>query len=158
MRRGGGGIDTHVCADVARCCRASLLIHARALACTCCTRARTHARGHAAVGARSCAGGARCARRSHEDQRRALGAAVDDGELFARSRYIEWAVMRKRSWGFDLLVCPSCSHKRKVLATSPDPEVVRTILDPLRVRSTPLPRAPARDPTWVQTELGFDAA
>jgi hypothetical protein len=39
-----------------------------------------------------------------------------------------------------------------VLATITDPEVVRKILDPLRVRSTPLPRAPARDPIWVQTE------
>ncbi|XYI04311.1 hypothetical protein ACMHYB_10150 [Sorangium sp. So ce1128] len=83
---------------------------------------------------------------------------LEDGELFARSRYVEWAVMMKRIWGFDVLVCPRCSHKMKVLATITDPEVVRKILDPLRVRSTPLPRAPARDPTWVQTELGFDAA
>jgi hypothetical protein len=36
--------------------------------------------------------------------------------------------------------------------------VVRRILDQLVVRSSPLPRAPARDPTWEQTELGFVAA
>jgi hypothetical protein len=165
VRHGASGIDTHVCADIARSCRASLLLHACARASTCCTRARTDATGHAAAAAhacpRACAGGARRAeraRRSHEDQRRALGATMEDGELLAQSRYVEWAVMRKRSRGFDVLVCPRCSHKMTVLATITDPEVVRKILDPLRVRSTPLPRAPARAPTWVQTELGFYAA
>jgi hypothetical protein len=55
---------------------------------------------------------------------------------------------------------PPCDagRSRKVLATIVDPSVVRKILDHLRVRSTPLPRAPARDPTWEQTDLGFDAA
>jgi hypothetical protein len=27
---------------------------------------------------------------------------VEDGELFAQSRYVEWAVMMKRSWGFEI--------------------------------------------------------
>jgi hydroxyacylglutathione hydrolase len=70
---------------------------------------------------------------------------MEDGELFAQPRYVEWAVRIKRSWGFDVLVCPRCSHKMTVLATITDPEVVRKILDPLHVRSTPLPRASAQD-------------
>ena len=37
------------------------------------------------------------------------------------------------------------------------PHTVRRILDHLGVRADPLPRAPARDPTWEQEELGFNA-
>ena len=44
----------------------------------------------------------------------------------------------------------------RVVGTLTQPEVVKKILDHLHVRSTPLPRAPARDPTWEQVDLGFD--
>jgi hypothetical protein len=83
---------------------------------------------------------------------------LDNGELFARARYIEWAVMRKRSWGFDVLRCPRCERKMGVIATITDPDVVRKILDHLGVRSVPLVPAPARDPPMEQTTLGFEAA
>jgi len=78
------------------------------------------------------------------------------GELLARSRHIEWAVMMKRTWGFHVLRCPKCARKMRVAGTITQPEVVKKILDHLHVRSTPLPRAPARDPTWEQVDLGFD--
>jgi voltage-gated potassium channel Kch len=81
---------------------------------------------------------------------------LEDGELFARTRYIEWAVMMKRTWGFDVLSCPTCARKMRVVATITQPDVVRKILVHLGVRSTPLPRAPARDPPLEQTALGFD--
>ena len=83
---------------------------------------------------------------------------LDNGELFARARYVEWAVLMKRTWGLAVLTCPRCGRKMRVLATIVDPSVVRKILEHIDVRSSPLPRAPARDPTWEQTELGFDAA
>jgi hypothetical protein len=70
-----------------------------------------------------------------------------DGELFARARSIAWAVLIKRTWGFAVLTWPRCGWKRRVLSTITDPTVVRTLLEHLRVRSTPRPRAPARDPT-----------
>ena len=44
------------------------------------------------------------------------------------------------------------------LATITDPTVVRQILEALGVRSSPLPRAPPRDPSWEQADLGFEAA
>jgi hypothetical protein len=44
-----------------------------------------------------------------------------------------------------------------VLATITQPDVVRKILQHLGVRSSPLPRAPARDPDGEQMDLGFDA-
>ena len=90
--------------------------------------------------------------------RRAAQGRLLDGELFATSRYVDWAVLRKRTFGLDGLACPRCARKRRVLSTSTEPSSVRKILDPLRLRSEPLVAAPARDPTWEPATFGFDAA
>ena len=63
----------------------------------------------------------------------------------------------QRTFGFDALRCPACDAKMRVLATLTDPSVVKKILLHLRVRTDPLPRTRARDPTG-QLALGFDAA
>jgi hypothetical protein len=47
----------------------------------------------------------------------AHGGRLEDGALFARTRYVEWAVMRKRTWGFDVLRCPTCARTMRVVAT-----------------------------------------
>jgi hypothetical protein len=83
---------------------------------------------------------------------------LEEGALFAWSRRLEWAVMLKRTFGFDVLRCPRCNRKMHVIATITEPPVVRQILEHLGVRASPLPRAPARDPDWEQADLGFDAA
>ena len=67
--------------------------------------------------------------------------------MFAWSTRLEWAVMMKRTFGFAVLRCPRCSRQMRVIATITEPAVVRQILDHLRVRASPLPRAPARDPS-----------
>jgi hypothetical protein len=54
-----------------------------------------------------------------------------EGELFAPSRYVEWAVLLKRSFGFDALRCPRCERRMRVLSTITDSAVVRRLLDPL---------------------------
>jgi len=82
---------------------------------------------------------------------------LEEGALFAWSRRLEWAVMMKRTFGFNVLRCPRCSGKMRVLSTITEPPVVRQILDHLGVRASPLPRAPARDPDWEQIDLGFAA-
>ena len=82
---------------------------------------------------------------------------LNQGQFFAKSRTIDWAVLMKRTWGLDVLRCPRCARRLRVLATLTDTSVVRKLLAHLHVRSTPLPRAPARDPTWQQVSLGFDA-
>ena len=46
----------------------------------------------------------------------------------------------------------------QLVATLTERAVVSKILDPLQVRSTPLPRAPARDPTWVQERFEYEYA
>jgi hypothetical protein len=81
---------------------------------------------------------------------------LNEGELFAESRHIDWAVLMKRTWGLDVMRCPACSHRLRVVATITERAVVSKILDHLQVRSTPLPRAPARDPTWVQESFEYE--
>jgi len=83
---------------------------------------------------------------------------LDNGELFARTRYIAWPVLMKRTWGLDVLSCPKCARRLRVVSTITQPDVIRKILDHLGVRSTPLPRGRARDGDWEQTDLGFEAA
>jgi hypothetical protein len=75
---------------------------------------------------------------------------LDDGELFARSRYVAWAVLKERTFGKDALLCPRSDSKMRVVATVTEPATVRRILEHLGLRSPPLSRAPARDPTWDQ--------
>jgi hypothetical protein len=43
-------------------------------------------------------------------------ARLADGELFARARYIEWAVLMKRTWGFNVLRCPRCERRMRVIS------------------------------------------
>jgi hypothetical protein len=81
---------------------------------------------------------------------------LDDGALFARARYVDWALMMKRTWGFDWLRCPRCSRRMQVIATLIDPVVVRKILEHLGVRASPLPRAPPRDPEADAEQPHFD--
>ena len=45
----------------------------------------------------------------------------------------------------------------RVLATVVEPSHVRRVLEHLGLRADPLELAPARDPTWLQTDLGFVA-
>ncbi len=85
---------------------------------------------------------------------------LKEGELFAKSRHIDWAVLMKRTWGLDVMRCPAYTHRLRVVATITERAVVSNILDHLQVRKAPLPRAPARDPPMVQEsfEYVYDAA
>lgn len=80
-----------------------------------------------------------------------------DGELFATSSRVEWAVLMRRTFGFDALKCPHCGARMRVLATISEPDAVKKILAHLGMRTDPLPRARARDPTG-QMGLDFHAA
>jgi sugar/nucleoside kinase (ribokinase family) len=69
---------------------------------------------------------------------------------------VQLVTLMKRSFGFDALRCQSCGKKMRVLATITDAGTVRRILEHLGLRAEPLTRAPARDPPWEQTDLGFE--
>ena len=66
-------------------------------------------------------------------------------------------MLLKRTHGIDALECPKCHAAMRPIATLTDPAVVRKILSHLGVRTDPLPRARARDPTG-QEHFDFDAA
>ena len=80
-----------------------------------------------------------------------------DGELFATSSRVEWAVLLRRTFGFDALRCPKCAAKMRLLATITEPATVHKILSHLGLPTEPPPRAPARDPTG-QESFDFEAA
>ena len=75
----------------------------------------------------------------------------------ATSSRVEWAVLLRRTFGFDALKCPRCAAPMRILATLTEPAAVKKILAHLVVRTEPLPRGRARDPTG-QTGFDFDAA
>ncbi|XYI03800.1 hypothetical protein ACMHYB_30155 [Sorangium sp. So ce1128] len=93
----------------------------------------------------------------HRDAKKTPRVRVVVREL-ATSRYVQWAVLMKRTFGFDALRCPRCERKMRVLSTITDPKAVRRILDHLNLPSHPTAAAPARDPTWEPMAFGFDAA
>ena len=74
-----------------------------------------------------------------------------DGELLATSSRVEWAGLLKRTFGFDAMRCPRCAARMRVMATLTEPSVVKKILSHLGVRTEPLPRARARDPTGQES-------
>ena len=85
-----------------------------------------------------------------------------DGDLYASSSRLDWAVLLRRTHGGggrvdDALACPSCEGRLRPIATITDPAVAKKILVHLGRRAEPLPRARARDPTG-QESFDFHAA
>jgi hypothetical protein len=80
-----------------------------------------------------------------------------EGELLATSSRIEWAILLKRIYGVDALRCPSCEAKLRVVATIPSKDAIGASLTHVGVRTEPVPRERARDPTG-QTSFDVDAA
>ena len=82
-----------------------------------------------------------------------------DGALFAMSSRlrVDGAVLLQRTFGFDALRCSRCDAKMRIIATITELLAVKKILSHLGMRTDPLPRARARDPTG-QTAFDFDAA
>jgi hypothetical protein len=76
-----------------------------------------------------------------------------EGELYALSSRLEGSVLLKRTHGINALACPKCEGKLRPIATITDDGAVCKILRHLGLRTEPLPRARARDPTG---QVGFD--
>ena len=81
-----------------------------------------------------------------------------DGELLATSPYIDWAKLMRRTLGLDVLACPKCAGRLRVLSVIDHPTVAKRIPDPLGLRSEPPPLAPARAPPMDQMGFGFESA
>ena len=73
-----------------------------------------------------------------------------DGELLTTEPRVDWARLMRRTYRFDVTVCPNCSARMRVLSAISDTAVTKRILDHLGVPSDVPEAAPARDPTWEQ--------
>ncbi len=69
-------------------------------------------------------------------------------------RVYTWAELMKRVWALDVLECPRCHHRLRILAAIHPPDATRRILDCLGLPSRSPPLAPAvREnhihPDWI---------
>jgi hypothetical protein len=70
-----------------------------------------------------------------------------------RDRYLPWAELLRRVHEVDVLRCRRCLGRRRIIAFLTDPQVVRAILEHLRLPAEPPSVAPARAPP--QADLVF---
>ncbi|HET8577005.1 MAG TPA: transposase [Methylomirabilota bacterium] len=73
------------------------------------------------------------------------GADAPSGQptTVGRPRYQAWAVLMQRAFGLDVLACPRCGGRLRLLATIADPTVVEQILTHLGLAPAPRPPGPA---------------
>ncbi len=73
-----------------------------------------------------------------------------------RRKRLPWADLLKRTLGLDVLECPRCHVRMKVIALIEEPEVARKILRAMGLPSE-APRAePARSPPQLALEFDQD--
>jgi hypothetical protein len=65
-----------------------------------------------------------------------------------RSKRLTWAALLKRAFGIDVMQCPECGGRMRVIATisQDQPDVIKAILEAMGLPSEAPPLAPARDP------------
>ncbi len=102
--------------------------------------------------------------RDDPPQSRSCGRSPGGGEVDAsgssksslgqgtRRRYIPWAELLRRVFLHEVLTCPRCTGKRRVLSMVRDPAAIHRILSHLGLDPRPPPRAP---PRFVQRSLRF---
>ena len=77
------------------------------------------------------------------------------GALYAATPRVDWASLLRRSFQVDVLECPTCHGRLRVLGEVTAPAMVRLVLESLRVPTDAPPIARARDPTEL---LGAEQA
>ena len=78
------------------------------------------------------------------------------GLLYAVSPRVDWATLLRRSFSVDVLECPKCHGRLRMIAVITEREPARRILAHLGLPTDPLPVARARDPTDDADEAGDD--
>ena len=69
------------------------------------------------------------------------------GLLYAASPRLDWPTLLRRSFGTDVLACPSCAGRLRVLGEVTEPATVRLVLESLGMPAEAPRAARARDPT-----------
>jgi hypothetical protein len=70
-----------------------------------------------------------------------------DGLLYAATPRVDWATLLRRSFAIDVLQCPKCQGRLRVLAVITERDSARRILAHLGLPTDAPPLARARDPT-----------
>lgn len=76
-------------------------------------------------------------------------ARLGGGDLLARTERVEWSKLLRRTFAADVLTCPRCSGRARIIGAVQDPADARSFLDALRERSIP---------THFNTRTGDDDA
>jgi hypothetical protein len=71
----------------------------------------------------------------------------------AGSRYRPWHELLKRCFGVDVLECPTCKGRMKLMAMVTDPKSVRRMLQHVGEPTEPPPREPARGPPYWKSRV-----
>ena len=66
----------------------------------------------------------------------------DDEALPEQARHRAWANLMRRAFDIDVLACPRCGGRLRLLGTIEDPVAIRAILDSLAVSAALLDRPP----------------
>ncbi len=66
-----------------------------------------------------------------------------------RPRHVAWAELLRRTFGLDVLACPDCGGRLRLVATIADPRVIARILAHLGLPLEPPGPVPPRQPSWL---------
>jgi hypothetical protein len=77
------------------------------------------------------------------------------GRLLAPAARVDWATLLQRTFQVDVLACPTCSGRLRVLGQITEPALIRLVLENVGLPTDTPPPARARDPTALLAE--FDA-
>jgi hypothetical protein len=72
-----------------------------------------------------------------------------EGGRYMRPRHFAWADLLRRTFEIDVLACPDCGGRLRLLATIEDPEVIAKILRHLELPEGAPEPAPARALDWL---------
>ena len=68
---------------------------------------------------------------------------------YIRPRHVAWAELLRRTFALDVLACPDCGGRLRLVATIADPRAIASILAHLGLPLEPPRPAPARQPGWL---------
>jgi hypothetical protein len=79
----------------------------------------------------------------------AAAEAAAPPAAYVRPRHFAWADLLRRVFAFDVLACPDCGGRLRLLATIEERAVVEKILTHLGLAADPPCPSPARTPAWL---------
>jgi hypothetical protein len=92
-------------------------------------------------------------RRQETELRYLMGTPSVDTLPPLRARRLDWAALLARVWEIEVLRCPRCDGRMRVIAALSERSVVKKVLSHLELPTTLPQPAAARAPPWSEDEL-----